>query len=165
MYIHVWIWKLSTTQCPLIINCTLVHLQLEVSPWRLIFPVSNIRCLLTGKKKFLTLFKTVKMLSSWTWYTIIQLPIYFLWKKWIWRALDFQYLLSLPQELSVFGFGLLKVKRDSLNIQLTFRNFTEACKFNLDTCLAYYLSDIIKSNSKTINTTLEAPNGHIYMFR
>lgn len=119
------------------------------------------------KKKFffLTLFKTVKMLSSWTWYTIIQLPIYFLWKKWIWRALDFQYLLSLPQELSVFSFGLLKVKRDSLNIQLTFRNFTEACKFNLDTCLAYYLSDIIKSNSKTINTTLEAPNGHIYMFR
>lgn len=81
-------------------------------------------------------------------------------KKWIWLAQDFQYLLSLPQDVDVFSFGLLKVKRDALDIQITFQNLTEVCKLNFDIYLANYLSDIMQSNSNTMNTTLEASKGH-----
>lgn len=83
-------------------------------------------------------------------------------KKWLWIEQDFQYLLSLPQDVDVFSFGLLKARKDYLTVQITFRNLTEAnCKLNVDTYLSHYLAHITESNNSTTNVILEESKGHI----
>lgn len=83
-------------------------------------------------------------------------------KKWLWIEQDFKYLLSLPQDVDVFSFGLLKARKDYLTVKIIIRNFTEAnCKLNVDTYLSHYLAHITENMNSTMNAIFEESKGHI----
>lgn len=47
-------------------------------------------------------------------------------ERWVWVANDYQYVLSYPEDVDVFSFGLLKAKQDSLEVKINIGNLTEA---------------------------------------
>lgn len=53
-------------------------------------------------------------------------------ERWVWVANDYRYILSYPEDVDVFSFGLLKAKQDSIEIKITILNITEECERHFD---------------------------------
>lgn len=65
-------------------------------------------------------------------------------ERWVWVANGSQYILSYPEDVNVFSFGLLKAKQDSINVEINIGNLTESCKRHFNSYLAQYISNIVQ---------------------
>ncbi|XP_048754952.2 uncharacterized protein LOC125665958 isoform X1 [Ostrea edulis] len=79
-------------------------------------------------------------------------------QRWVWIGKKYQYVLGYPEDVDVYSFGLLKVKQESLSVNISIGNFSEVCKSNFDMYLSKYLLDLIDENTTTI---FEVPDGYL----
>lgn len=49
-------------------------------------------------------------------------------ERWVWIANNYRYVLSYPEDVDVFSFGLLKSQQNSIEVVINIGNLTEACK-------------------------------------
>lgn len=69
-------------------------------------------------------------------------------ERWVWVANDYRYLLSYPEDVDVFSFGLLKAKQDSLEVKINILNITEECERHFNSYIAQYVSQIVQNRTK-----------------
>lgn len=82
-------------------------------------------------------------------------------ERWVWVANDYRYVLSYPEDVNVFSFGLLKAKQGSLEVDINIGNLTEACKSNFNSYLAQHISKVVHRNSSITINVLNTPEGYI----
>lgn len=82
-------------------------------------------------------------------------------ERWVWVANDYRYILSYPEDVDVFSFGLLKAKQDSLEVEINMRNLTESCKRHFNSYLAQYLSKVVQKNATTTDFSIDNSMGYI----
>lgn len=81
-------------------------------------------------------------------------------ERWVWVANDYRYILSYPEDVDVFSFGLLKAKQDSIEIKITILNITEECERHFDSYIAQYISEIVHNSTKP-DFRIDASKGYI----
>lgn len=82
-------------------------------------------------------------------------------ERWVWVANDHRYILSYPEDVDVFSFGLLKANQDSLKVEINLGNLTEPCKRHFNSYLAQYISKVVQRNSSVTDNVLNTSEGHI----
>lgn len=82
-------------------------------------------------------------------------------ERWVWVSNGSQYILSYPEDVNVFSFGLLKAKQDSINVEINIGNLTKSCKLQFNSYLAQYLSNIVKKNETTTDYRIDKSDGCI----
>lgn len=82
-------------------------------------------------------------------------------ERWVWVANDYRYILSYPEDVDVFSFGLLKGKQDSVEVKINIGNLTEACKRHFNSYLAQHISKIVQRNSSITDNVFNTSEGYI----
>lgn len=81
-------------------------------------------------------------------------------ERWVWVANDYRYILSYPEDVDVFSFGLLKAKQDSLEVKMNILNITGECERHFYSNIAQYVSQIVQ-NSTESDFIIDASKGYI----
>lgn len=82
-------------------------------------------------------------------------------ERWVWVANDYRYILSYPEDVNVFSFGLLKAKQGSLEVKINNGNLTEACKHHFNSYLAQHISKVVQRNSSVTENAINTSEGYI----
>lgn len=82
-------------------------------------------------------------------------------ERWIWVADDYRYVLSYPEDVDVFSFGLLEAKHGSLEVKINIGNLSEICKRQFNFNLAQYLSKVVKNNATATDYSIDTSAGYI----
>lgn len=82
-------------------------------------------------------------------------------ERWMWVANDYRYVLSYPEDVDVFSFGLLKAKHGSLEVKINIGNLSKICKRQFNFYLAQYLSKVVKSNATATDYSIDTSAGYI----
>lgn len=80
-------------------------------------------------------------------------------ERWVWVANDYRYVLSCPEDVDVFSFGLLKSKQDT--IEVVIGNITEACKLHFNSYLAQHFSKVVQKNRSVTDNVMNTSEGYI----
>ncbi|XP_052716615.1 uncharacterized protein LOC128189161 [Crassostrea angulata] len=81
-------------------------------------------------------------------------------ERWVWVANDYRYILSYPEDVDVFSFGLLKAKQDSLEVKMNILNITGECERHFYSYIAQYVSQIVQNSTKS-DFIIDASKGYI----
>lgn len=82
-------------------------------------------------------------------------------ERWVWVANDYRYVLSYPEDVDVFSFGLLKSKQDSIEVVINIGNLTEACKRHFNSYLTRPISKVVQRNRSVLDNVNDTSEEYI----